>query len=407
MLCEGDVEKPHEPYTGGEPSPSVEYPQEIANAGDKGDIGVDVFGGNLLNITNSENNTTKITVDGDLITVNSKMTSEHTYDNYMYNFSLNPGLYILEADELKGEFAEDSFKLELKADNVGVASFSNNVHKSTFTLDKKANMKLYIYNGYKEAGKSYTIKGLRLTAAEKLPWEPYKPAQTLTIPTPNSLPGIKVDSGGNYTDENGQQWVCDEIDLERGKYVQRIYSCRKEDYSIVKWSNGEYFVICYEVPTPSVKEKAVCSATNIISYSWINGAKPHYFLQTNGQKVIIALGVDYCFSETEMRKILDRGIEFIYVIETPIEHDLPPEVIEAYKKLHANYPVTTVLNDAGAGMKVEYVADTKNYTDNKIAESVKNQMQNLTNLLSLMPMETQAAMIENDVNRILESEVTK
>ena len=32
-----------EPYTGGKPSPSVEYPQEIANAGDKGNIGVDVY----------------------------------------------------------------------------------------------------------------------------------------------------------------------------------------------------------------------------------------------------------------------------------------------------------------------------------------------------------------------------
>lgn len=199
-------------------------------------------------------------------------------------------------------------------------------------------------------------------------FEPYKPAQILALATPNGLPGIKVDSGGNYTDETGQQWVCDEIDLERGKYVQRIYSCRKEDYSIVKWSNGEYFVICYEVPTPSVKEKAVCSATNILRSSWINGAKPYYFLQTKGQKVIIALGVDYCFSETEMRKILDRGIEFIYVLESPIEHDLPPEVVEAYKKLHTNYPVTTVLNDAGAGMKVEYVADTKHYIDKKFEE---------------------------------------
>lgn len=108
-----------------------------------------------------------------------------------------------------------------------------------------------------------------------------------------------------------------------------------------------------------------------------------------------------------MRAVMDAGIEFRFILETPIEHDLPPEVIEAYKQLHTNYPVTTVLNDAGAGMKVEYVADTKNYTDNKIAESVKNQMQNFTNLLSLMPMETQAVMIENDVNRILESEVTK
>ena len=48
-------------------------------------------------------------------------------------------------------------------------------------------------------------------------FEPYKPAQTLTIPTPNSLRGIKVDSGGNYTDASSQQWVCDEMDLERGK----------------------------------------------------------------------------------------------------------------------------------------------------------------------------------------------
>lgn len=46
--------------------------------------------------------------------------------------------------------------------------------------------------------------------------------QKLRIETPNGLPGIKVDSGGNYTDSDGQQWICDEIDLERGKYVQRV-----------------------------------------------------------------------------------------------------------------------------------------------------------------------------------------
>ena len=48
--------------------------------------------------------------------------------------------------------------------------------------------------------------------------------QTLTLPTPNGLPGIPVNSGGNYTDQNGQQWVCDEVDLERGAKVQRIAS---------------------------------------------------------------------------------------------------------------------------------------------------------------------------------------
>lgn len=46
--------------------------------------------------------------------------------------------------------------------------------------------------------------------------------QTLTLPTPNGLPGIPVTSGGNYTDPSGQQWVCDEVDLERRVKVQRV-----------------------------------------------------------------------------------------------------------------------------------------------------------------------------------------
>ena len=46
--------------------------------------------------------------------------------------------------------------------------------------------------------------------------------QTITLQTPNGLPGIPVASGGNYTDQSGQQWVCDEVDLERGVRVQRV-----------------------------------------------------------------------------------------------------------------------------------------------------------------------------------------
>ena len=52
-------------------------------------------------------------------------------------------------------------------------------------------------------------------------YEPYR-EQLLTLPTPNGLPGIPVASGGNYTDSHGQQWVCDEVDLERGIKVLRI-----------------------------------------------------------------------------------------------------------------------------------------------------------------------------------------
>ena len=52
-------------------------------------------------------------------------------------------------------------------------------------------------------------------------YSPYR-EQLLTLPTSTGLPGIPVTSGGNYTDPQGQQWVCDEIDLERGVKVQRV-----------------------------------------------------------------------------------------------------------------------------------------------------------------------------------------
>ena len=59
-------------------------------------------------------------------------------------------------------------------------------------------------------------------------------SQTLTLQTPNTLPGIPVSSGGNYTDENGQQWVCDEVDLARGVYVQHVTKIKLT--SSMKWT---------------------------------------------------------------------------------------------------------------------------------------------------------------------------
>lgn len=52
-------------------------------------------------------------------------------------------------------------------------------------------------------------------------YEPYK-EQTLTLQTPNGLPGLKVEENGNYTDKNGQQWITDEIDLARGSMCRGL-----------------------------------------------------------------------------------------------------------------------------------------------------------------------------------------
>lgn len=89
---------------------------------------------------------------------------------------------------------------------------------------------------------------------------------------------------------------------------------------------------------------------------------------------------------------------------------LPQSEQNAIRALKTYYPTTVITVDGGEldpDIKVTYTADTKNYVDNKVSAKVASIIRqyrlNTANLLSLMPMETQAAMIENDTNNILEN----
>lgn len=45
--------------------------------------------------------------------------------------------------------------------------------------------------------------------------------------------------------------------------------------------------------------------------------------------------------------------------------------VDNYKSIHTYYPITRIINDTDANMSVKYVADTKNYIDNKVADTKK------------------------------------
>ena len=60
---------------------------------------------------------------------------------------------------------------------------------------------------------------------------------------------------------------------------------------------------------------------------------------------------------------LSIGAEVLYALAEPVITEIADMSLpSAYK------PNTTIINDAGAGMKVEYVADPKTYYDNKFAQ---------------------------------------
>lgn len=197
-------------------------------------------------------------------------------------------------------------------------------------------------------------------------------SQSLTLATPNGLPGVPVSKDGNYTDSNGQQWVCDEIDLERGKYVQRIgHNANVNDWVRMPGnpdieSTTSRFALNIENIDNYMYSPCIC---NRLSYAKVDsyGTEGTYAtINETGVKRIFAR-IEGITSLEDFRAAMP-DLEVIWLLETPIETDLPTEEIAAYKALRTYGPTTVITNDAGAGMEVTYVADTKAYIDKKFKE---------------------------------------
>ena len=197
-------------------------------------------------------------------------------------------------------------------------------------------------------------------------------SQSLTLATPNGLPGVPVSKDGNYTDADGQQWVCDEIDLERGKYVQRVVIEKNNGGWELKPSSdtpGRFFQHNKLTNIFSIAlKKSLC---NIASFtSWGAPVNDKYAFALNGHGIYFSppKGAEITAEELNAKlNSLSFPVVVVGELATPIERDLTPEEIAAYKALRTYGPTTVVSNDAGAEMEATYVADTKTYIDNKFA----------------------------------------
>lgn len=213
----------------------------------------------------------------------------------------------------------------------------------------------------------------------------YEPYNEQTIETAHTLPGIPVSSGGNYTDANGQQWICDEVDLARGVYVQRVNVVSfngTENWQLGDY-NGTKYLLC-ALGKPGISNSSpygVCTHATLATWGAVSSLKGNDFFVNPYAFFSVKQGdVTYTNADDWKVYIAEQSangmpVEVYYAIATPIETPLSEAEISAFKALHSNKPNTTILNDAGAYMAVEYVADTKTYIDNKIAESLKGSEQ--------------------------------
>lgn len=193
--------------------------------------------------------------------------------------------------------------------------------------------------------------------------------QSLSISTPTGLPAIPVDTDGNYTDADGQQWIADYVDLKRGKYVQNI--CKLPLKNLVKkwytWGvnnlkgniTGFY---AYLADAGYQESKGMKVLTNICRYHrdvW-GGANIGCNINVSNQYLEMSLPTDILEDTSTNAKAIESFVKIIeqtdayvmYVLADPIERDLTPEEIQAYKNIVTYAGTTIVENDAECYMEV-------------------------------------------------------
>lgn len=191
-------------------TPSPDNPVPIVSAGDGGSVAVKATGRNLLNIPDGSGTARGVTVtakDG-LISISGTATSSG-YAKLDIPPFIASGVVILSSS--------------ITSPKVKLVSETWNVILSLGTADKMSDMATRIVFIVTE-GLTYNLTGVKVQlelGTTATAYSPYR-EQLLTLSTPNGLPGIPVTSGGNYTDPQGRQWMCDEVDLERGVKVQRV-----------------------------------------------------------------------------------------------------------------------------------------------------------------------------------------
>jgi hypothetical protein len=308
MIEKGFEVTSYEPYTGGQPSPSPDYPQEIKSVVKPR---VKVCGKNLLpfpysNTSKTQNGVTfDVQNDGTIHIYGT--ASAATY----FNFSTNI------------EWGSEDF------------SNTNEKYKLVGNLFYNANNKILSYVVRESVTCDFILKPMVVLNTETdLTYEPYH-EQTVTLPY--TLNAIPVASNGNVTID-GQQYVSDYIDVERGKVVRCVKREPLSKNGRLSSSSSSPF---YTYNLPSAKPKTITEVfvlCNLAQFNSITTSNSQIGISSDGSNSLRMRLDGYATLEQYTR----LSAEIIYELATPQEIDLTSDQIQAFKSLATNYPVTNI-----------------------------------------------------------------
>ena len=363
MLNKGTTALPWEPYTGAKASPSLKYPQEITNAKPE----LYFTGKNLIDYIDIEWERKGwhgwYKNENRLLTVCAKNGWQNlVFESPVQGKQVTLSVTYRQIDTNDPETNVDrAFSIMSNNDNtypVGdqifykISSPSTEFKRvsATFISQKYIGFFMTVSTEGQTAGlyRTIEIKDIQLElGSTATPYKSYPHPQSLTLNLNNGLPGIPVSSDGNYTDDTGQQWICDEVDLERGVYVQRVYSIIVDGEDVTFSQAGQY---C------NMNLKKLPSAKTFSGMSQMAEARSTFTSEPwnfNPEMGFLYL-IKENYAETINESCKEHSGEVMYALETPIETPLTDSDIATYNSIRTYDGITVVRATDDVGLSVTY-----------------------------------------------------
>jgi hypothetical protein len=338
-----------EPYTGGIPSPNPDYPQEIKSVVNPT---VKVCGKNLLNYdawSQIDCANGKAVYENNGVTITALRNDAFTnYD--MSKFPTTARIPVNVGETITISWDEPLNK-EGRVYVFGNASTSNMTYVNNssskqlkYTIPSGVTFITFRF-GVGNAGDTISYRNIQIElGSTPTAYEPYH-EQTVTLPY--TLNAIPVSSGGNVT-INGQQYVSDYVDVERGKLVRMVGECVISDMNqITRITTNTFFVYGMDdvfVISDNSDDIARLQTTKYQGVALVDRTDNKYiyrcWLSTHDNLKPIAF-----HSNTDDLSAFKNevyGTRIIYQLANPTEIDLTPEEIAAFKSLATYYPVTNI-----------------------------------------------------------------
>ena len=196
-------------------------------------------------------------------------------------------------------------------------------------------------------------------------------SQSMSISTPNGLPGVPVDSGGNYTDASGQRRWVDIIDYNNEKKYQYINEVVVDGTNVKFKAVGLFWNLPPNSAPNIMKLDKVQSVylNNYFPASVFNSNVPLEFIWATPQTMAPYFDtVDELNAFCVQKNTEGNPLTIMYVMDTSIETPISPKELATYRALRTHDGATVISTPEDvAGLDVRYVADAQKYIDDRLA----------------------------------------